>query len=188
MDNLSLLISRTVSYLAPSDILLGATFTGLSLTVLFTVFFISSYLFSVEKNIRRILLFLISLLFVNVVYVYLFAYFLSFSQVFQSIINGESTGLASPEVVIPERYLLNIPILLFIFLLVPLFIYLKKINYHYVKLAPEKAVSKQLFAILVLVAFSISSSLTQSQAIALLLRAVKTGANLSSDGALNSGK
>ena len=157
MDNLSLSISRMVSYLAPNDILLGATFAGLSSTVLFALFFISSYLFSVEKKTRRILLFSVSLLFVNVVYVYLFAYFLSFLQFLQLINNGESIGLASPEAVIPERYLLNIPILLFIFLLIPLFIYLKRIQFHYIKLAPEKAVSKPLFAILVLVAFSISS-------------------------------
>lgn len=156
MDSLSLSISKMVSSLAPNDIWLGATFTGLNSTVLFVLFFISSYFFSVEKKVWRFLLFLVWLLFMNVIYVYLCAYLLSFLQFLQLIEQIESVGGAA-QPAIPERYLSNLPIILFILLLIPLFMYLKKIQFHPIRLMPNKADYKLLAPILVLVALSISS-------------------------------
>ncbi|MFC2013851.1 DUF4350 domain-containing protein [Chloroflexota bacterium] len=156
MDNLSLSISKMVNYLAPKDILLGTTFAGLSSVVLFALFLVSAYLFSIKKKLWHLLMFLVSLIFVNMIYVYCYAYLLSFLQFLQSI-RGENIEPGSTLLEIPDRYLLNLPIILFIFLLIPLYMYLKRKQFHAIRLMPNKADYKLLAPILVLVALSISA-------------------------------
>jgi hypothetical protein len=153
MNGFSLAISKMVSFFTHQDVLLSITFTGLWSTVLFAWFFISSYLFSVKKKAWQLPVFLVGLLFANVVYVVLFAYLPSFLGFFSAL----TGGVSKPGAAIPEAYFLNLPIVLFLLLLVPLYLHMRSTQYQAMSLMPEKADIRWIVPSLVLVAFSIGS-------------------------------
>jgi hypothetical protein len=153
MNGFSLAISKMVSFITRHDVLLATTFTGLWTTVLFASFFISSYLFSAQKKAWHLPVFLASLLLANVVYVVLFAYFPSFLHLFPPLAGSEG----KPAPTIPEEFFLNLPILLFLMLLVPLYLYMRRTQYKAISLMPKKADVRWIIPCLVLLAFSIGS-------------------------------
>jgi hypothetical protein len=154
MNSFSLSISKMVSFFTHKDVLLSITFTGLWSSILFAWFFISSYLFSAEKKAWHLPVFLVSLLFANVVYVVLFAYLPSLLRFFLPLVGIKDIQPGAP---IPERYFFNLPIILFLLLLVPLLLHVRKTRYQAMSLMPKKADIKMLIPCLVLLALSVSS-------------------------------
>jgi hypothetical protein len=157
MNDFSLYISRFVSLVTRKDILLGATFTGIYSTVLFALFAISWYVFSLKKKAWHLPVVLVSLLLVNVIYVVLFAYLPSLLHAFPFLTKGIKVEPGAPLPAIPDRYLFNLPIILFVFLLVPLYFQLRKIQFHPMSLMPKKAETRFIIPCLLLFAFAIGS-------------------------------
>ncbi|MEW6096070.1 MAG: hypothetical protein AB1567_06050 [bacterium] len=136
MQSLSLSLTTLISLFIGRNILLGHTFLGLHVSLLFIFIILSSYLFSHKKKIHFLVLSLLLILVIQVVYIIGFAYL-------EEILYKK------------DILLLSLPLFFPLLLLVPLYLNLKQVEFSLVSLNLREKNKFTIPIILLLVCFSI---------------------------------
>jgi hypothetical protein len=159
LNSFSISLSGWVTYLTRKEVLFSVTFSGMHLTILFAIFIVISHIFSDRrKSWWRIPIFLLFLIFTNIIYIAFYVYLPVFLDHLWLLVKERAFSFVpQPPAPLPDRYVVVIPLMAFAFLLIPIAVYLRNMEFHGAIIAMKKKGILFALAAAVFIAFSVGT-------------------------------